>query len=136
MITADAGYHSEANLRQLAELKLNALIADNGMRKCDTRFATQARHKTRPDPLYDKSAMPKPTSLYARRDFDYVPVAQTCVCPAGKRLYRNGSDCVPCMAGALPSSNRWGSTPILRTLSLRPIMGPRSVHVQTQALQP
>ena len=29
-----------------------------------------------------------------------------------------------------------GSTPILRTLSLRPILGKRSVHVQAQALQP
>jgi|SRR6185312_3239656 hypothetical protein len=29
-----------------------------------------------------------------------------------------------------------GSTPILRTLSLSPILGQRSVHVQAQALQP
>jgi len=94
VITADAGYHSEANLRQLAELKLNALIADNGMRKRDERFATQARHKQQPDTLYDKSARPKPAKLYSPKDFDYDPVAQTCICPAGKRLYRNGSDCV------------------------------------------
>ncbi len=94
MITADAGYHSEANLRQLAELKLNALIADNGMRKRDERFAGQARHQTRPDPLHDKSAKPKPAKLYSPKDFHYDPVAQTCVCPAGKKLYRNGSDCV------------------------------------------
>ena len=54
VITADAGYHSEANLQQLAELKLNALIADNGMRQRDERFATQAHHKNQPDPLYDQ----------------------------------------------------------------------------------
>jgi len=29
-----------------------------------------------------------------------------------------------------------GSTPILRTLSLSPILGQRSVHVEAQALQP
>lgn len=28
------------------------------------------------------------------KDFDYDPIHQTCVCPAGKTPYRNGSDCV------------------------------------------
>ncbi len=32
LITADAGYHSEANLKELASLKVDALIADNNMR--------------------------------------------------------------------------------------------------------
>jgi transposase len=94
LISADAGYHSEANLRQLADLNISALIADNGMRNRDKRFASQARHKTRPDPLYDKSPAAKPAKLYAPKDFDYDPIHQTCVCPAGKTLYRNGSDCV------------------------------------------
>jgi hypothetical protein len=31
LVTADAGYHSEANLKALAELGVDALIADNGM---------------------------------------------------------------------------------------------------------
>jgi transposase len=94
MISADAGYHSEANLRQLSDLNISALIADNGMRKRDERFATQGRHKTRPDPLHDKSKVARPAKLYTPKDFDYDPVRQTCVCPAGKKLYRNGSDCV------------------------------------------
>lgn len=33
LVTADAGYHSEANLKQLAERQIPALIADNGMRQ-------------------------------------------------------------------------------------------------------
>ena len=94
MITADAGYHSEANLKQLADLNIQALIADNGMRKRDERFATQGRHKTRPDPLHDKSPVTKPAKRYTPKDFDYDPIRQTCICPAGKKLYRNGSDCV------------------------------------------
>jgi transposase len=94
MISADAGYHSEANLKQLADLNIQALIADNGMRKRDERFATQGRHKTRPDPLHDKSPVTKPAKRYTPKDFDYDPIRQTCVCPAGKKLYRNGSDCV------------------------------------------
>ena len=36
--------------------------------------------------------------------------------------------------GSMPRTSKWGSTPILRTLSLRPILGQRSVHVQAQTL--
>ena len=39
LITADAGYHSEANLEALAERGIDALIADNAMRRRDERFA-------------------------------------------------------------------------------------------------
>ncbi len=55
LITADAGYHSEANLRALAEEQVPALIADGNMRKRDTRFATQDRYTTLPNPLLDTS---------------------------------------------------------------------------------
>lgn len=55
LITAYAGYHSEANLRALAEAQVSALIADGNMRKHDTQFATQDRETTLPNPLHDKS---------------------------------------------------------------------------------
>ena len=55
MITVDAGYHSEANLRALADAQVPALIADKDMRRRDARFATQARYTTLPNPLHDKS---------------------------------------------------------------------------------
>jgi transposase len=93
VITADAGYHSESNLKALAEKKIEALIADNGMRKRDERFATQDRHKQAPDPLYDKSATPKKAALYRPEDFKYDPAAGTCICPAGKALYSCGTNC-------------------------------------------
>ena len=51
MITADAGYHSEANLAALAEKGIDALIADNAMRRRDERFAEQDKHLVKPDPL-------------------------------------------------------------------------------------
>ena len=57
LITADAGYHSEANLAKLFALEVAALIADNGMRGRDERCATQARFKDAPDPV-----MRRPTS--------------------------------------------------------------------------
>ena len=92
LITADAGYHSEANVRALAEAEVPALIADGSMRKRDARFATQDRYTTLPNPLYDKSRPTRPPlSVFGPEDFQYDPVARTCVCPAGKSLYRKGA---------------------------------------------
>jgi hypothetical protein len=92
VITADAGYHSDANLQHLATLEIAALIADNEMRRRDERFATQDRYKAAPDPLHDKTASepaPSPTP-FQPSDFIYDASARTCICPAGKRLNRNG----------------------------------------------
>ncbi len=94
LITADAGYHSEANLKALAGMKVDALIADNGMRSRDQRFATQGRHQQAPDPLYDKSHTGKKATTYQPSDFTYDAEAGTCVCPAGKSLYGHGSNCL------------------------------------------
>ncbi len=92
LITADAGYHSEANLKALAEAGIVALIPDNGMRQRDERFKEQRKYKQQPDPLYDKTQA-KPSGLYRPKDFDYDPATQTCICPAGKRLYSSGQHC-------------------------------------------
>jgi len=113
LLTADAGYHSEANLKQLAILHVDALIADNQMRRRDKRFATQDRHKRTSPVLHDKSATTTPATVYQPHDFTYDATARTCVCPAGKSLYRKGNaivtngyvgaqfqgtlrDCLPC----------------------------------------
>ena len=93
LITADAGYHSEANLKELAALNVDALIADNNMRSRDERFADQDKYKALPDPIYNKGGKPKKTARYQPKDFTYDPEAGTCICPAGKQLYSNGSDC-------------------------------------------
>ena len=94
LITADAGYHSEANLKTLANMEVDALVADNAMRQRDERFATQDRHKQSPDPLYDKSGKKKQATVYRPEDFHYDSETKTCICPAGKTLYGNGSGCV------------------------------------------
>jgi hypothetical protein len=64
LITADAGYHSEANLKALAAQDRPALIADNQMRKRDERFKDQAKYKAQPDPLYDKAHPKKSAGHY------------------------------------------------------------------------
>ncbi len=92
-ITADAGYHSEANLVALAERGIDALIADNAMRQRDTRFSDQAKHTAKPDPLHDKSAKAKNHSVYGADRFTVADDQSYAVCPAGMRLHRNGKDC-------------------------------------------
>lgn len=94
IITADAGYHSEANLQALHDAAVPALIADGLMRRRDERFAKQGRYKALPDPLYDKTAAGKPsTARFEPGDFTYHPATNTCLCPAGKKLYSSGSAC-------------------------------------------
>lgn len=94
MVTADAGYHSEANLKGLCERAVPALIADGLMRRRDARFAQQGRYKVLPDPLYDKGACAKPSIItFQPSDFTYEPATRTCICPAGKKLYSTGSNC-------------------------------------------
>jgi transposase len=94
LVTADAGYHSEANLQALATLGVNALIADNGMRQRDEQFATQALHQQAPSPRHNKADAPTTPRTYQPSDFTYDAAARTCVCPAGKSLHRAGRDVV------------------------------------------
>jgi transposase len=95
VITADAGYHSEANLEQLCEGQIPALIADGLMRRRDGRFKNQGRYKALPDPLYDKSSNRQAAKKkqFLPKDFRYDPANRTCICPAGKQLYSTGSQC-------------------------------------------
>ena len=94
LVTADAGYHSKANLAQLEEHGIEALIADSGMRARDARFAGQARHKAKSDPLWDKTPGAKKSRLFGPKDFHYDEQAKVCICPAGEFLYQNGSQVV------------------------------------------
>lgn len=93
LYTADAGYHSAANLKALEDAQIAALIADNGMRQRDERFKEQARHKAKADPLHDKGRPKKPAQRYGPQDFTLDPETGICTCPAGKPLYRNGTNC-------------------------------------------
>ncbi|MEP7384389.1 MAG: transposase, partial [Gemmatimonadota bacterium] len=131
-ITADAGYHREANLRALASQGIDALIADGDFRRLDARFVTHVAHHATNDPLHDKSADPEAPRLFQPADFQYDAAARTCVCLAGKALYRTGQsnvtrgfvgehfqgakrECLPCVlrrsACAIPSARPHERTP-------------------------
>jgi transposase len=93
-VCADSGYCSEANLKALEDKKLEAFIPDNGYRKRDPRYQGQDQHSGKPDALWDKSEKAADTpKLFQPCDFKVAADRSHCICPAGKRLYRNGGNC-------------------------------------------
>jgi hypothetical protein len=92
LITADAGYHSDANIQHLKDHNIPALIADNQMRKRDERFTEQAKHKGKPDPMYDKKAAGQPpkSQRFGPKDFCFHD-DNTATCAAGKLMSSSGS---------------------------------------------
>ena len=93
VIAADNGYHSEANLKALAEAGIDAYIPDKDYRQRDERYADQAIHQQKPDPLTDKRPKTPKVTTFKPRDFQLAEDLSHCLCPAGKRLYRTGKNC-------------------------------------------
>jgi transposase len=91
VVTADSGYCSEDNLARLEQRAIQAFIADNQWRQRDARFAEQQRHRDKKDPLHDKRPKPERPQLFGPQDFHPAQDYSHCICPAGKRLYRNGA---------------------------------------------
>jgi transposase len=89
LITADAGYYSDENVRALHERGIPALVADNAMRRRDERFAEQDRHK-QGQVLHDKRPAPQATKLYRPEHFRFHG-DHTATCPAGRTLTSNGA---------------------------------------------
>ena len=88
LITADAGYHSDANLKALHAQGIPAMVADNRMRQRDERI-DNAHHRAKGDPLYDKTEV-KTLKFFRPEDFRFVD-DRSATCPAGKTLSGNGS---------------------------------------------
>jgi transposase len=93
VIAADSGYHSHANLKALAAQQIDAYIPDHGYRRRDQRYADQLVHTGKPDPLWNKSQTAKKSGCYKPAQFRLADDHSHCVCPAGKRLHGNGSNC-------------------------------------------
>jgi hypothetical protein len=92
LITADAGYHSDANVQHLKDHNIPALIADNQMRSRDERFESQAKYKDKPDPLSEKTAtgQSKEVKRFQPKDFCFND-DNTATCPAGRLMTSPGS---------------------------------------------
>lgn len=89
LITADAGYFSDDNVKTLHDQGIPALIADNGMRQRDERI-DRAHHKAKGDALHDKRGTVQPIKLFKPEDFVFHD-GKTATCPAGKALTGNGA---------------------------------------------
>jgi transposase len=88
LITADAGYHSDANMQALHDRGIPALVADKGMRQRDERI-DNAHHKEGGKVLHDKTAV-QPIKFYGPGDFTFHDDDRTATCPADKTLTGNG----------------------------------------------
>jgi len=110
-VAADSGFHTEANLQQLHERKVDAYIADNRMRQRDPRFIDTDKYRART--RKEKQQFLGTHKTFSNKDFVYDEKHHSCLCPAGKSLYSNGShknlkgyqavkfrgtkrDCLPC----------------------------------------
>ncbi|MGH6793003.1 MAG: transposase, partial [Methyloceanibacter sp.] len=90
-LTADSGFHSEANARYLFEQGIDGYLADTLFRRRDPRFASAERHV--PKRAAEPWARSKGPGLYKPSDFRVAEDLSHAICPAGKRLYRNGRHC-------------------------------------------
>jgi len=93
VLSADSGYYSKANLNDLEARGIEAFIPDNGYRKRDGRYAGQERHTAKPEALWDKRPKPNQPKQFRAEDFQVAKDLSHCLCPAGKRLYRSGTNC-------------------------------------------
>jgi transposase len=93
VLSTDSGYYSKSNLKDLEARGIDAFIPDNGYRKRDRRYQGQDRHKAKPDALWDKSPKQHKRKLFRPEHFQVARDLSHCICPAGKRLYRSGTNC-------------------------------------------
>jgi hypothetical protein len=99
-LVADSGYFSEANVKMTMEAGIDAYIADPQFRKRDPRFAQVDRYKERfrqeRREFISQQREGSGTIDWYRpnRDFTLSEDQRYCICPAGKRLYRNGGNVV------------------------------------------
>jgi len=81
-LTADSGFHTERNMKALAEQGVDAYVADNRFRSRDPRFVDAKRFRA------FKRTPRKQKAYFTPEDFNFDAKAQTCICPAGKPMWR------------------------------------------------
>ncbi|WP_417586107.1 IS1182 family transposase [Nitrincola sp.] len=86
-ITADSGFHSDANMKLIYRLGIDGYIADNQFRKRDPRFAESVTFKTA-KAQRRKERGGQAAQRFTPADFDYDPLTETCRCPAGQPMWK------------------------------------------------
>lgn len=88
---SDSGYHAEVSLQQVAEMGVDALVADTNFRARDPRFAEAYRHKP---PEKQRRPGEYRSKWFTGKDFDYDEANKTCICPNGRRLKLSSANVV------------------------------------------
>lgn len=89
-IVTDAGYHSKESVSYVEEQGIDAYMADRSYRKRDPAFVDYGRYKERFRKENRRRQMRTRTERFTRQDFLYDKINETCRCPAGHVLYRDG----------------------------------------------
>jgi transposase len=92
-LVADSGFHKEENVKMLMEEGIDGYVADTNFRKRDPRFAEVGKYKER----FNKEKAEyfgTTTGKYKVTDFTMSEDRTHCICPAGKRMYRTGSNII------------------------------------------
>jgi hypothetical protein len=98
-LTADSGFHSKAVLAAVEQTGADAYIADRYYRRREPAFANATRHKQRAkkDRALQRrkqrhARTEQKRRLFTLSDFSYDESKAQCICPAGHKLYKSGSD--------------------------------------------
>jgi len=89
-LSADSGYHSKQSMEYVSEAGLDAYVADRELRRRDPAFAAAGRHKERHRKEERRRSGRTARKRFTPADFIYDEAKQTCICPAGHKLYRSG----------------------------------------------
>ncbi len=87
-LTADSGFHTNNNMKSLAEERVDAYIADRHFRRRDPRFDDAGRYKERT--TRERHRIDRSKKQFLPADFTFDSDLRFCICPAGKRMYRSG----------------------------------------------
>ncbi|MBI1814197.1 MAG: transposase [Deltaproteobacteria bacterium] len=93
-LTADSGYHSAKSMEYIVHSDVDAYVADREMRRRDPAFANAGRYKERHRKEQRRRSGAVEHKWFTPADFVYDESKQTCICPAGQKLYRSGVDIV------------------------------------------
>ncbi len=96
-MTADSGYHSKQSMEYVERSEVDAYVADREMRRRDPAFADAGRYKERHRQEKRRRSAGRErveSRWFTPEDFDYDESRQSCVCPAGHKLYRSGVDTI------------------------------------------
>jgi transposase len=116
-LTADSGYHSEKNMKLLAENHIDGYVADNKFRQRDPLFSSAGRYKER---TIDRHHIKKTgnKSYFQPSDFILDTKRDVLICPAGNMLHVSTRNFK--LDGGLTGVAYAGRKSICGTCALRP----------------